>query len=120
MRTPELLKDARAERALMREYRGQPGLAYRANPKRQCVHVAIHDGALHGTSITFDAVQFAELLRKLLGVEIRSIEYLRAAVTAAPDMVEALQALQVVLTPKATHCHRIIADALANAKGVSK
>jgi hypothetical protein len=38
-------------------------------------------------------------------------------IAAAPDMLEALEAIQVVLTPDATHCHRIIADALAKAKG---
>lgn len=121
MSTTEPKKDRRAEHALMSEHKGSPGLSYRADPKRQCVHIAIHDGAMAGASITFDADQFHSLVVKFLGVEIDSIKYLRDAVNHAraevPDLIEALQAVQVLLTPKATHCHRIIADALAKAKG---
>jgi hypothetical protein len=34
--------------------------------------------------------------------------------TGLPDLIGALEAIQVLLTPEATHCHRIIAAALAS------
>ncbi len=111
----ESQRNRRAEGAMMRKYK-TPGLCFEADSKRQVVHVAIHDGDGVGTSITFDAEKYRELIRKLLGVGIDSIASMRACINHAHDLQEALGAVQVLLTPKATHCHRIITNALDAAK----
>ena len=111
----ESQRNRRAQRAMMRKHTS-PGLCFQADPKRQVVHMAIHNGAEAGTSITFDADEYRELIRKLLGVGIDSIASMRACINHAHDLQEALGAVQVLLTPKATHCHRIITNALDAAK----
>ncbi len=71
MNTSQLNK--RAQRAVMRRHRGTAGLAWHCDPKRQVVHVAIHDGAENGSALTFDAAQFASLITGLMSVEIDTL-----------------------------------------------
>lgn len=71
MKTSQLNK--RAQRAMMRRHRGTAGLAWSCDPKRQVVHVAIHDGAMNGSALTFAADQFVSLITGLLSVEIDTL-----------------------------------------------
>jgi hypothetical protein len=66
--------DRRAQKAMMRSRRGAAGLCFSADPKRQVVHLAIHDGAQAGSAITLDADAFEQFVRSLLAVEIDTLE----------------------------------------------
>ena len=46
---------------------------------------------------------------------VSNAEYIAHAANCFPQLVDALWAVQQLLTPEATHCQKVIADALAQA-----
>lgn len=81
----------RGQKRMLHRWKDSAGLCLEADPERQVVHLGIHDHG-HGTTITFDSEQFRDLIRKLLGTDIRSTWPMRDAVNHGPALVAALEA----------------------------
>lgn len=110
--------DRRAEGRMLRKWAHSAGLCYKANPRRQVVHLGIHDHG-KGCSLTFTAEQFRDLIRKLLGVDIKTIRHLREAANHAPDLFDRLAIIEMLTSgTKATHVHRVAREGVRKARGV--
>lgn len=60
-------RNLRAQRALMRKFKGSSGgLCFEFDHNRRVAHFAIHDGDMHGSSLTFDKQQADDLVEKIL------------------------------------------------------